>query len=561
MYVRIIKRLLDLIISLIAFIILIPLFIIIALAIKTNSKGPVFFRQKRVACNKEYFNIYKFRTMYQETPQDVPTHLFSEAISFITPVGSFLRKTSLDELPQLINIIKGEMSFIGPRPALWNQYDLIEERDEYGANNVRPGLSGWAQINGRDELDIQTKARLDGYYASHISFLFDLRCFFGTFLSVFREEGVVEGGTGSLSKRKKVMIITNHSYMLYRFRKELITSLKQQYDIVLVMPYVGHEDDFQAMGICCIETKFERRGTNPFKEMKLFKRYKQILKEEHPDYVITYSIKPNIYAGILCKKMHIPYAVNVQGLGTAFEKRYLSKVVTKLYRYALKRVETVFFENKQNAKEFLDRKIINKDQVKVLNGAGINIDEYAYQAYPTHETFHFLYLGRIMKEKGMDELFAAAQRLREENNSFIIDIVGFFEDEYEKQINEMKDFVHFHGFQENPIPYYAEADCIVMPSYHEGLSNVLLEASAIGRPVITTNIPGCREAVDDKTTGLLVKVRDSNSLYQAMKQMLETSAAKRKEMGLAARQKIINEFEKSKVVNETIQQIQKGGSL
>ncbi|MFW3364601.1 sugar transferase [Aerococcus viridans] len=197
------KRPLDFLISLIALVILSPIFLIIAVWIKLNSKGPVFFRQKRVGKNKELFEIYKFRSMRTDTPSDMPTHLLNDPDAFITSSGKFLRKTSLDELPQLINIIKGDMAIIGPRPALWNQYDLIEERDKYGANDIRPGLTGWAQINKRDELEIPIKAKLDGDYVKNISFFFDLKCFFGTISSVLKSDGVVEGGTGVIEKAKK----------------------------------------------------------------------------------------------------------------------------------------------------------------------------------------------------------------------------------------------------------------------------------------------------------------------------------------------------------------------
>ena len=197
------KRPLDFLISLIALVILSPIFLIIAIWIKTNSPGPVLFKQKRVGKNKELFDIYKFRSMRSDTPADMPTHLLNDPEAFITKSGHFLRKTSLDELPQLINILKGEMAIIGPRPALWNQYDLIEERDKYGANDIRPGLTGWAQINGRDELEIPIKAKLDADYVKNISFLFDLKCFFGTISSVLKSDGVVEGGTGVIEKAKK----------------------------------------------------------------------------------------------------------------------------------------------------------------------------------------------------------------------------------------------------------------------------------------------------------------------------------------------------------------------
>lgn len=200
MYKRIVKRILDFLISSIGFIVLSVFFVILCLLIKITSPGPVFFKQKRVGIHKSYFNILKFRTMRIDTPHDVPTHMLKDPDQYITPVGKFLRKTSLDELPQLINIIKGDMSIIGPRPALWNQYDLIEERDKYGANDVMPGLTGWAQVNGRDELEIEYKAKLDGEYVKRQSFLFDCKCFFMTITSVLKHDGVVEGGTGQMHK-------------------------------------------------------------------------------------------------------------------------------------------------------------------------------------------------------------------------------------------------------------------------------------------------------------------------------------------------------------------------
>lgn len=202
MYRKVVKRCLDFIISLVGFMILLPIFLILVIIIKIDSKGPVLFKQKRVGINKSHFMILKFRTMRIDTPKDMPTHMLTNPDQYITRMGKFLRKTSLDELPQIINIIKGDMSIIGPRPALWNQYDLIEERDKYGANDVLPGLTGWAQINGRDELEIPVKAKLDGEYVKRLSLSFDLKCFLGTIKSVVKEEGVVEGGTGTIDKER-----------------------------------------------------------------------------------------------------------------------------------------------------------------------------------------------------------------------------------------------------------------------------------------------------------------------------------------------------------------------
>lgn len=198
-----IKRGIDLVLSFIGAVVLLPVFAVLCIAIKIDSRGPILFKQKRVGLHKKFFYIWKFRTMRIDTPKDMPTHMLSNPEQYITRVGKVLRKTSLDELPQIFNILAGKMSIIGPRPALWNQEDLVIERDKYGANDVMPGLTGWAQINGRDELEIPIKAKLDGEYVKKMSFLFDVKCFFGTITSVLRHEGVVEGGTGEMEKRKK----------------------------------------------------------------------------------------------------------------------------------------------------------------------------------------------------------------------------------------------------------------------------------------------------------------------------------------------------------------------
>ena len=555
-YQMYLKNLLDRLLALVGTAALSWLLILLGIAIHLDSPGPIFFRQKRAGKNGTYFYIYKFRTMRIDTPHDMPTHMLNNPDLFITRVGRFLRKTSLDELPQLFNILKGDMALVGPRPALWNQYDLLVEREQYGANSVRPGLTGWAQINGRDELEIPVKARLDGEYVKKMGPLMDIRCFIGTVFSVLRSDGVVEGGTGA---KKKLMVITNHSYMLWQFRRELIGKLMEDYDVIISTPFVGHEDDFKAMGCTMIETDVDRRGINPKTDMKLYLTYRRLLKEHHPDMVVTYSIKPNVYAGYACRQMRIPYCVNVQGLGTAFQKKGLREIVIRMYKTALKKAKTVYFENKGNAKVFLQEQIIRREQMCLLKGAGVNLKYYTYQKYPENDKVHFLYLGRIMKEKGMDELFYAAKELQRKEVPFVLDLVGFFEDEYKEKIDKLVDakIAVFHGFQEDPRPYYAMADCVVLPSYHEGMSNVLLEAAATGRPVITSNIPGCKEAVDDGKSGLLCEAEDWNDLYRKMSKIAQMSRIEREAMGVCGRDKMAREFDKDKVVKKTIQGIER----
>ena len=358
----------------------------------------------------------------------------------------------------------------------------------------------------------------------------------------------------------KILIITNHSYMLYRFRLELIQELMKTHEVVLSMPFVGHEDDFKALGIRCIETNVDRRGINPKTDWKLFSTYRKLLKDEQPDMVITYSIKPNIYGGIACRMAGIPYCANVQGLGTAFQRKGLAQFVTVLYKLALSKAKTVFFENEANAAEFRKRKIISAEKETILPGAGINLDAYPYMPYPENDAIHFLYLGRIMKEKGMDELFIAMRQLHEQYGSkVILDLVGFYDDDYYKeQVDRLvaDGIALFHGFQTDPLPYYAAADCVVLPSYHEGMSNVLLEAAAVGRPIITSDIPGCREAVNDGKSGILVEVKSPDSLYTAMETILNLPASARATMGLCGHEKMRQEFDKASVVKRTITAIQ-----
>lgn len=363
---------------------------------------------------------------------------------------------------------------------------------------------------------------------------------------------------------KKIMIITNHSYMLWRFRRELIQALLEKHEVVISTPFVGHEKDLSGLGCRMIETQVDRRGINPVTDFKLYRAYMRLLKAEKPDLVITYSIKPNIYAGFACRQKKIPYCVNVQGLGTAFQKPGLSQVVTMMYRTALKKAKTVFFENEENAELFRERGITPAVQQTVLHGAGINLEIYSYEAYPAREgtkeePFRFLYLGRIMKEKGMDELFWAMEKLYETSGRCVVfDLVGFFEDEYKEQVENLveKGIAVFYGFQPEPEPYYRNADCVVLPSYHEGLSNVLLESAATGRPLITSDIPGCRETVDDEKSGYLCEVKNREMLYEKMEKMFKLTVNERKQMGALGREKMEREFAKEEVVKQTLKALE-----
>ena len=346
--------------------------------------------------------------------------------------------------------------------------------------------------------------------------------------------------------------------MLYQFRRELISELLKNHEVILSMPFVGHEDDFKKMGCKCINTEIDRRGINPIKDFKLLYYYYKLIKKESPHIVISFSIKPNIYGGIVCSYLKVPYFANVQGLGTAFEKKGLAEVVSILYTLAFRKVRTVFFENSSDSKKFIKRKILSEDKITVLNGAGVNLDHYKYSPYPKEEPIHFLFVGRIMKEKGVDELFEAAIKLKEKyKNKVVFDIVGFFEDEYKEVVEKLEndDVVNFHGFQQEVRPYYASSHCIVLPSYPEGMSNVLLEAAASGRPIITSDIPGCREAVEEGINGYLCEAKNSRSLYETIEAFIKLNEADHAEMGIKSREKMIRDFDKNRVVSRTLKEI------
>ena len=353
----------------------------------------------------------------------------------------------------------------------------------------------------------------------------------------------------------KILIATNHSYMLYRFRRELVEALMQAHEVILSMPFVGHEEEFQAMGLRCIRTDLDRRSINPVKDLHLIGEYRNILGEVKPDLVITYSIKPNVYLGGLCKMRNIPYVTNVQGLGTAFEKPVLSALVSGMYRSALRRARTVFFENQENADFFREKKIVSPRQITVLPGAGINLEEYPEVPMAEDGVCRFLFLGRIMKEKGVDEFFAAAKTIKAEfGEKVAFDVVGFYEDAYKELVDQLvaEGVVTFHGFQTEVHPYYASASCIVLPSYHEGMSNVLLEGAATGRALITSDIPGCREAVEDGVSGYLCPARDADRLTQAMRTFAEQSFRQQSDMGHRGRQLVEQRFDKKQVVARTV---------
>lgn len=356
----------------------------------------------------------------------------------------------------------------------------------------------------------------------------------------------------------RILILANFDVGLYQFRKELIAELLKKNQVFISLPYGKLVDKLVEMGCEFIDTPLDRRGINPLKDFKLIRGYYSIINDIEPDLVITYTIKPNIYGGFVCKIKKVPYAINITGLGTAFERGgMLRKMVTMMYKVSLKKAKVVFFENSENQGIFIDEKIVTQNQICLLNGAGVNLDHYTYSEYPHNEKVHFLFVGRVMKEKGIDELLDAMQRLIKEGKNCCLDVVGPCEDDYEDILkeHEQEGWLKYFGYQDDVRPFIKACDCFVLPSYHEGMANTNLESAAMGRPVLTSNIHGCFEAVEDNVTGFLFSKQDSDSLYGAMKNFLSLSYEKRKQMGIAGRKRMEKIFDKKLVVRETVKEI------
>lgn len=357
----------------------------------------------------------------------------------------------------------------------------------------------------------------------------------------------------------KILILSNHYLTLRVFRKELIQELSKNHEVVISIPE-GEQfymDELRSFGARLVfEPHMDRRAINPFLDILLIKDYINLLKAEKPDKVITFTIKCNTYGALACKICNIPCYCNITGLGSAFFNGGIVKTISSaMYKYLMNKVQVVFLENKGNQKTLIDMKIFKPEQTYVLNGAGVNLERFSFTKYPEENgKISFLFFARIMREKGVDELFYAIEKLNNEYNNLEFKFIGIYEDEYEGKVNELesKGLIHYYGFQKDVVPFIKECSCVVLPSYHEGMANTLLESAAIGRPIITSNIHGCMEAVIDGKSGYLAKVQDREDLYEKLKQFIELPYEQRVDMGITARKHMEDNFDKYAVVNETI---------
>lgn len=358
----------------------------------------------------------------------------------------------------------------------------------------------------------------------------------------------------------KILVLANNDTGLYRFRKELLSALMQQgHEITISIPAGKNVDALKELGCSYIETSVDRRGINPITDLKLFFTYRKLIRSVKPDMVITYTIKPNIYGGVAARLAKKSYAMNITGLGTAFERGgMLRKLVTAMYKAACHKAKVVYFENTGNKELFVKEKIVKEEKTCVLNGAGVNLEDFPYQEYPaeSHPT-RFLFTGRVMQEKGVDELLQAMKTLRQEGMDCTLDVLGGYEENYLDTIHqcEAEGWLKYHGFQPDVVPFVAACHCFILPSWHEGMANVNLEAAAMGRPLITSNIYGCKEAVVENESGYLIEVKNWQSLYEAMKRFIALPTEQRKAMGEIGRKHMETNFDKKVVVARTIEQL------
>lgn len=356
----------------------------------------------------------------------------------------------------------------------------------------------------------------------------------------------------------KILILANSASGLYDFRNELIQRLLREHTVFVSLPDAEKVPEFAEEGCTVFHTAIDRRGINPARDMKLLFDYWMLMRRVRPDVVLTYTIKPNIYGNLCCRFLGIPYLANITGLGSAFEQdSMVRRIVVLLYRMALRGAACIFFQNRAN-QELFARFHIRGKKTRILPGSGVSLERYGCQEYPPEDArMILLYVGRVMKEKGIDELLYAASQLHREYPELVVRLVGNYEEDYREAIEqcERENIVEHIGYQKEIAPFYREASAVIMPSYHEGMSNVVLEAAASARPVIASRIPGCQEGFEEGVTGFGFAPRDREALLEALRKFVRLPYAQRVQMGKNARKKMEREFDRRQVVDAYMEEI------
>ena len=362
-------------------------------------------------------------------------------------------------------------------------------------------------------------------------------------------------------KKKRVVILSNHHSYTYNFRKEIIQELLDRgCEVCVVLPYGEKVEDLKKMGCKFIDVPLDRRGKNPFKELQLFIRYLSILSHHKPDVVLTYTIKPNLYGGFLCRIKNIPYIANITGLSSAVEGKKIAELIySYFYRIAFKKINCIFCQNQENLNYFVERNI-SSAKIRLIPGSGVNVTEFYPLTYPEEDKVRFMYISRIMKQKGIDNYLEAAKFIKKKYTYTEFHVLGFCEESYQAKLRdyEKKGIISYHGMQDDVKKYHKISHCTIHPTYYpEGMSNVLLESAACARPIITTDWSGCREIVENNINGFIIKQQNTEDLIQKIEQFLMLDHESKIKMGLEGRCKIEREFDRNIIVNSYIEEILK----
>jgi glycosyltransferase EpsD len=540
LYLSHMKRFFDIVLSLLGIVVFAVPMLVIALVIKAEDHGPAIFKQKRISIHKGYFYLYKFRSMKMSTPHDVPTHQLENPEQYLLKCGKFLRKYSLDELPQMFNILKGDMSIIGPRPALWNQFDLIKERDKYGANDIKPGLTGWAQINGRDELEIPDKARQDGEYVKKQGFLMDCRCFFQTFGKVFSHMGVVEGGTGVI-KQKRILFVANVTKEhILKFHVPSIRRLKEEGWIVDVacsgsedVPYCDHQ----------YHTSWKRSPFTP-KNIIGYLELRKIINKNHYDVVYCHTPVGGMLArlaAVKARKKGTKVVYFAHGFhfyaGAPLSHWLIYYPVERLLARWTDTIITINKEDYQNAKNRLKYKSVYR-----LNGMGIDLERFIginraesrarcrAELNIPQDALVMVYLAELTPNKNQRMLLDTLKLLLVHHPNTYLLLAGIDHSdgllqEYADEIG-VRDQVRFLGWREDKEVLYAASDVCTASSIREGFGLNIVEALASGLPVVATGNRGHRTIIKDGVNGYLVDINDSKGMSKRIIQILTDNTFK-----------------------------------
>lgn len=360
---------------------------------------------------------------------------------------------------------------------------------------------------------------------------------------------------------KKILMIVNHDVVIYNFRRELVERLiNDGFEVYISSPYGERIDKLIEIGCKYIKSNISRHGTNPIQDIKLFLHYRKIIKIIKPEVVLTYTIKPNIYGGLACRSLGVRYIANITGLGTAVENPGLMQSITlNLYKIAFKKIQCVFFQNEENKKFFEDKKICNS-RFRLLPGSGVNLEHFKLLEYPDDETIEFVFISRIMKEKGIEQYLEAAKYIRKKYPNTVFHICGFCEENYEKILRDLEKekVIKYHGMKEDIREILKITHCTIHPTYYpEGMSNVLLESAASGRPIITTNRSGCKEAIIDEVNGYIVEIKNTKHLIRTIEKFIKLKYEAKVRMGLLGREKMATEFDRNIVIESYIEEIER----